>query len=57
MCDHCIYYSLYLMITGRESYAYNGDIPCLRCCHYIKLQSEFIDKNVITNGYKLNWEY
>ena len=44
MCKKCVYYSLYQMITGNKPYWYSGDIPCLRCCHYVVLKSEFVEK-------------
>ncbi len=33
------------MITGNQSWAYSGDIPCRRCCYYVIYQSEFINKD------------
>lgn len=40
-CKNCGHYDLYKMITSSKAYGYSGDIPCLRCCEYLKPHSEY----------------
>ncbi len=39
-CKTCGHYPLYKMITSNKAYGYSGDIPCLRCRRYQKLNDE-----------------
>lgn len=57
-CKSCGHYELYKMITGGP-YGYSGDIPCLRCCRFQRMNDEYtainsheiwIDKSGLTAG-------
>ena len=39
-CNTCGHYELYKMLTSGQSYSYSGDIPCIRCKHYLEPQSQ-----------------
>ena len=40
-CKTCVHYGMLKMITDGV-FGYSGDIPCLRCCEYIKPHSEYV---------------
>ena len=43
-CKTCAHYSLYQLLTANKTFSYQGDIPCVRCCHYAILTDEYIPK-------------
>ena len=41
MCEQCVSYGLYQMITSGKPYHYAGDIPCVRCHRFNFTSDQF----------------
>lgn len=44
LCSQCKYWSLFQTVSSRKPYSYSGDIPCLRCKHFLDERDEFVPK-------------